>query len=149
MLSRDALLAYAHFLAIFALASVLTGELYLLRRTLPADLFARLRSIDRWYGIIAGLVVITGLLRLTLGLKGRDFYLHNPVFWTKMALFVAVGLISIAPTLAYLRWEKRAAPDGSLTLDDAEFGRTRALLLLQVGLFLFIPLCAALMARGL
>ncbi|HTD33502.1 MAG TPA: DUF2214 family protein, partial [Candidatus Elarobacter sp.] len=61
MLSRDALLAYAHFLSIFALASVLTGELLILRKTLPPDLFARLRNVDRWYGIVAGLVVVTGL----------------------------------------------------------------------------------------
>ena len=149
MLSRDALLAYAHFLSIFALASVLTGELLILRKTLPPDLFARLRSVDRWYGIVAGLVVITGLLRLNLGLKGRDFYVHNPVFWTKMALFVAVGLISIVPTVAYIRWHKRASPDGSIVLDDAELARTRGLVLLQIGLFVFIPLCAAYMARGL
>ena len=149
MLSRDALLAYAHFIAIFALASVIVGELLLLRKTLPADLFARLRNLDRWYGIVAGLVIVTGLLRLSFGLKGAAFYTHNPVFWTKMALFVAVGLISIVPTLAYLRWPKRASPDGSIVLDDAEFGRIRGLVLLQLALFVFIPLCAVFMARGL
>ncbi|HEX3466323.1 MAG TPA: DUF2214 family protein [Candidatus Elarobacter sp.] len=149
MLTRDALLAYAHFISIFALASVLTGELLILRKTLPADLFGRLRSLDRWYGIIAGLVVVTGLLRLNLGLKGASFYTHNPVFWTKMALFVAVALISIVPTVSIVRWHKRISTDGTLVLDDAEYARIRGLVLLQMVLFLFIPLCAAFMARGL
>ena len=149
MVSRDALLAYAHFIAIFALASVIAGELLLLRKTLPADLFARLRNVDRWYGIVAGLVIVTGVLRLILGLKGAAFYTHNPIFWTKMALFVAVGLISIGPTVAYLGWPKRASPDGSIVLGDAELGRIRGLVLLQLALFVFIPLCAVFMARGL
>jgi putative membrane protein len=149
MLVRDALLAYAHFLCIFALASLLTAELVILRKTLPGDLFRRLQLVDRWYGVTAGLVIASGLLRLNLGLKGADFYVHNPVFWTKMGLFLTVGLISIAPTVAYLHWGRRLEADGSIALGDAEYARVRGLVLLQVGVFLFIPLCAAFMARGL
>jgi putative membrane protein len=149
MLTRDALLAYAHFICIFTLASLLAGELVILRKTLPADLVRRLQGIDRWYGIVAGLVIVSGLGRLFLGLKGAAFYTHNPVFWTKMGLFVAVALISIAPTIAYVRWNARRSADGSVVLDDAEFARLRGLLWLQVALFAFIPLCAAFMARGL
>ena len=128
---------------------MLIGELLILRKTLPPDLFGRLRTLDRWYGIVAGLVILTGLARLSFGLKGAAFYTHNPVFWTKMALFVAVGLISIAPTVAFIRWHKRVAPDGTLILEDAELRRIRSLLLLQLGLFVLIPLCAVFMARGL
>ena len=149
MLTRDALLAYAHFICIFALASLLVGELFLLRKTLPADLVRRLQAIDRWYGIVAGLVIASGLARLFLGVKGAAFYTHNPVFWTKMALFVAVALLSIVPTVAYVRWNARRQADGSIVLDDTEFTRLRRFLWLQVGLFLFIPLCATFMARGL
>ena len=149
MLLRDALLAYAHFLCIFALASLLTAELVILRKTLPADLLRRLRLVDRWYGIVAGLVIVSGLLRLNLGLKGADFYVHNPVFWTKMGLFLCVGLISIAPTVTYIRWDRRLEADGSIALGDAEYARVRGLVLVQVGVFVFIPLCAAFMARGL
>ncbi|HEY0381835.1 MAG TPA: DUF2214 family protein [Candidatus Elarobacter sp.] len=149
MLTRDALLAFAHFICIFALASLLAGELFLLRKTLPADLVRRLQAIDRWYGIVAGLVVASGLARLFLGLKGAAFYTHNPVFWTKMGLFVAVALLSIAPTIAYVRWNARRSADGSIVLGDGEFTRIRRLLWLQVVLFLFIPLCATFMARGL
>ena len=65
MLTRDALLAYAHFICIFALASLLVAELAIFRKALPADLYRRLRLVDRWYGISAGLVIVTGLLRRT------------------------------------------------------------------------------------
>jgi len=148
-LVEDAILAYAHYICIFALASVIIAELVLLRKTMLPDLARRLRAIDGGYGIIAGLVVVSGILRLTLGLKGAQFYIHNPVFWTKMGLFVIVGLLSIAPTIAYLRWNKRAAPDGSIVLEDAEFSRLRMLLWAQIIVFAFIPLCAVFMARGL
>ncbi len=149
MLTRDALLAYAHFIAIFALASVIVAELLLFRQTMPAAAYRALALVDRWYGIVAGLVVATGLGRLYLGLKGPAFYTHNPVFWTKMGLFAAVGLISIAPTVAFIRWAARVAADGSLQLQDGEYARTRGLIWLQAVLFLFIPLCAVFMARGL
>jgi putative membrane protein len=145
----DALLAYAHYLTIFALASVLFAELVLLRPRLPADLYRRLRIVDRWYGITAVLVIASGLARLNLGVKGAAFYTHNPIFWTKMGLFVAVGLLSIAPTVAYIRWQKRAEPDGSLALEPVEFARTRGWIYAQLALFALIPLCATLMARGL
>lgn len=147
-MATDALLAYAHFLAIFALASVLTAEHLLLRPTMPADIFRRLRLVDRWYGIIAGLVILTGLARMTFGLKPVLYYTSNPVFWTKMALFVAVGLLSIAPTLAYIRWTKQIAADGSLALDPPAYNPIRMLVRLQLLLFVFIPLCAVFMARG-
>ncbi|HTW83441.1 MAG TPA: DUF2214 family protein [Candidatus Sulfotelmatobacter sp.] len=149
MLVRDALVAYAHFLAIFALACVLVGEALLLRRTLPAGTFRRLLAVDRWYGIIAGLVIVTGLLRLFTSPKGVAFYSGNAVFWAKISLFVIVGLISIVPTVAYLRWEKRTEPDGSLALEEAEYERIRGLVYLQIGIFVFIPLCATFMARGI
>jgi putative membrane protein len=149
MLVRDALLAYAHFISIFVLASVLLGEVLIYRRVMSADLYRRLRLVDRWYGVAAVLVLATGLARLFLGLKGVAFYNSNPVFWTKMALFAIVGLLSIAPTIAYIRWNDRTAADGSLTLGDAEYERIRRLLWVQVVVFAFIPLCATYMARGL
>jgi len=149
VLTRDALLAYFHFMCIFGLASVLLGELFLLRPVLPGDLFRRLRLIDRCYGIIAGLVIVSGLLRLNLGLKGVPFYTGNPVFWTKMGLFAIVGLLSIVPTVAYLRWNGRCSDDGSIVLPQAEFARIRWFLWLQIAVFVFIPLCAVFMARGL
>jgi putative membrane protein len=149
VIERDALLHYAHFLCIFTLAALLTGELLLFRRSLPAAMLRQLQLVDRFYGIAAGLVIVTGIALVLYGLKGSAFYLHNAIFWTKMALFVMVALLSIPPTVAYLRWNSRKPVDGAVTLDDSEFGRIRGLLWAQVVVLAFIPLCAALMANGL
>ncbi len=145
---KEALLAYAHFVAIFALAVTLVAEVVLLRPAMDAGLFRRLRAVDLGYGIAAVCVVITGVLRVTLGEKGSAYYAGDPVFWVKMALFLSVGLLSIPPTVNYLRWTKLTAPDGSLTLDPARYGRTRALLWAEIGLFCLIPLCATFITYG-
>jgi putative membrane protein len=146
---KEALLAYVHFIAIFGLVCTLVGELFLLRQAMPEAIARRLRVLDRWYGGAAGAVVITGLLRLILGLKGAGFYTHNPVFWTKMALFVVVGLLSIIPTLDYIGWNKRPIENGMLVLPGREYARVRGVLWVQVVLLVLIPLCATFMARGL
>jgi putative membrane protein len=149
VVARDALLHYAHFLCIFLLASLLTGEVLLFRKTLSAGMLRQLQIVDRWYGIAAGLVIVTGLSLMLFDLKGPAFYTHNPVFWVKMALFVTVALLSIVPTVAYLRWNAQEAVDGTIVLQDSEFVRIRSFLWAEVCFFAFIPLCAALMANGL
>jgi putative membrane protein len=146
---HDALLLFVHLVCIIALASLLVGELVLFRASLPADLVRRMQLIDNLYGIFAALVILSGLSLLFFSSKGVVFFTHNPVFWTKMALFVIVALLSIAPTIAYLRWNKRRQPDGSIVLGDAEFRRIRGFLVAQVCIFVFIPLCATLMAGGI
>jgi putative membrane protein len=149
IVARDALLHFAHFLCIFALASLLAGEAFLLKKSLSREGVAQLQGIDRYYGMVAGLVIVTGLLLVFFGEKGAAYYAHNAIFWVKMAIFVAIALISIAPTFAYLRWNQRLRADGSIVLDDGEYRRLRTLLWVQIGLFVLLPLCAALMANGI
>ena len=80
-----------------------------------------LRRVDAWYGISAALVVVSGVLRVTLGLKGAAFYLHNPIFWTKMGFFVAIALLSIPPTIHYLRLGARADASGLVAVDPGGY----------------------------
>ena len=149
ILERDALLHFAHFICIFLLASLLAGEALLLKRSLSREGVAQLQGVDRYYGIAAGLVIITGLLLVFFGAKGSAYYAHNGIFWMKMGLFVCIALISILPTVAYLRWNQRLLADGSIVLEDSEYRRLRTLLWMQIGLLVLLPLCAALMANGI
>jgi putative membrane protein len=148
MMVRDALLHFAHFTCIFALASLLAGEAFLLRPELSRAQSTQLQIVDRWYGIFAGLVIVTGLLLVFFGAKGASYYAQNAIFWTKMAIFAAIALLSIVPTVTFLRWDGRRTADGSVALDSNEYGRLRSLLWIQIALFMLLPLCAALMANG-
>ncbi len=140
----DALLAWLHFLCIFTLVGTLISELVLYRREMDAARIALLRRIDILFGVAAGLVIVSGVLRVTLGLKGAAFYLHNPFFWTKMGLFLALGLLSIAPTIHYLRLPS----SGTLVVPEGAYRRTWAVLVLEVGVLGCIPLLATLLAHG-
>ncbi|TIL74004.1 MAG: DUF2214 family protein, partial [Mesorhizobium sp.] len=50
------------------------------------------------------LIIVVGIGRVIYGLKGWEFYVYNWVFWAKMAAFVAVGLLSIIPTVRFASW---------------------------------------------
>jgi putative membrane protein len=144
----DWILACLHHLAIFSLAAALAAELALINLEVRAKTIERIVAIDLWYGIIAGAVVLFGVMRVIWGAKGYEYYLANYIFWAKMALFVAVGLLSIAPTLRYFAWGRGLKDSASFLPPDAEVGRVRMYLWLEAGLFLCIPIAAAAMARG-
>ena len=144
----DAILAWVHFVLIFGLVGCLFAEVFFYRDVLPAATFARLRQVDAAYGMLAGAVVFSGIARMVWSPKTAAYFLHNPIFWTKMSLFVAVALLSIPPTIHYVRIRSTAQPDGTVRVERSAYVKMRALLTVQVVLFAFIPLCAALMARG-
>lgn len=80
--------------------------------------------------------------------KGPNFYLCNHVFWTKMALFVIIGLLSIYPTIRYIKWNPTLAEGKSPEIPDAEFKNIRLLLWLEMAGIALILFAAPLMARG-
>ncbi|HKW55691.1 MAG TPA: DUF2214 family protein [Stellaceae bacterium] len=145
----EALGAYAHFLSIFALLALLAAETALYRQRMAPATLALLRRLDLGYGIAAGAVIVTGLLRVFFLAKGPAFYNANPVFWVKMALFVLVGLMSVPPTIHYIRTTKANAGDSEIAIPERTFRHIRGHLWGQLALVSLIPLAAALMARGI
>ncbi|CAP42165.1 DUF2214 family protein [Bordetella petrii] len=146
---QDALLAWFHYLAIFVLIVIMTAEAVLLRPGLSPDTVRRLALYDRLYLVSALAVLATGLLRLTLGVKGVAFYMANPWFHAKITLFVIIGLCSIVPTLTFLRWRKQSRQQPDYAPADADIKRARRWVMLETHLFVLLPLFAALMARGI
>jgi putative membrane protein len=145
----EALGAYAHFLSIFALLSLLAAEAALYRRRMMPATVALLRRLDLGYGIAAGAVIVTGLLRVFFLAKGAAFYNANPVFWVKMALFALVGLMSVPPTIHYIRTAKASSGSGEIVIPERSFRHIRGHLWGQLALLALIPLMATLMARGI
>jgi putative membrane protein len=83
------------------------------------------------------------------GDAGPAFYVANWVFWTKIALFVLVGLLSIRPTLVILRWRRAASSDPGFSVPADGVADVRPWFLAEFGVLAFIPIFAALMARGI
>jgi putative membrane protein len=144
----DALLAWLHFALIFALISVLTIEMVTLRYCDRPGTVARLAKVDLAYLFVAGLVLLSGLLRVFLGAKGPAFYAGTWLFHLKLSLFVLVGLISILPTLSFMRWRKAQKSTPGFVPPLAEVARAKRWIHVELTLILLIPLIASLMARG-
>jgi len=145
----DAILAYLHFAAILSLVWFLAKEWTLLRAGAPRIDTERLASADAGFGVTAMLVLVTGGLRAVYGAKGWPFYAHNPAFHVKVTLFVIVGLVSIAPTLAFMRWRKARRADSGYVVAEAEWKRARRFVMIELHLIALIPLAAVIMSRGL
>lgn len=147
-MTLEALLQYAHILAILTLVVFLTSEAALCRSEwMNADIVERLAKVDRIYGIAAMVVFFTGALRVYLGAKGLSWYLGNWLLHAKLGLFVLAALLSIAPTLRFARWRKNLRATGALPPAD-EVARTRKLVMIQAHIIPLIPLPAAFLARG-
>jgi putative membrane protein len=144
----DWLLASLHHLAVFALAAILSAEIFLTAGPIDDRIALRLARIDAWLGVTAALVLGAGVLRVFLGAKGYDYYWSNIFFWAKMALFVGVALMSVAPTTMYIVWRRRVRADPTYRPPADEIRQLRQALYVEAGLFALIPLCAAAMARG-
>jgi putative membrane protein len=143
----DGLLAVAHHVLVFGLTIMLAMQLALVRDGVREAELARVGRIDAGYGLTAGLILVVGLLRVWYGAKGVDYYTDNPWFWAKMAAFAGVGLLSIPPTLAFIRWRRALKADASALPTAAAVAGVRRLLRLEVVLLLLVPVFAALMAR--
>ena len=116
----DLILAILHHLAIVTLIVLLAIEFALLKPGLTGCDLRRLIKVDAFYGASAGLVIAVGICRVIWGAKGADFYLSNPWFWAKMASFAAIGLLSIPPTLALLKWRKMLKQDSQFLPPDTD-----------------------------
>ena len=145
----DAFLAVIHHLCVFGLFVILAAEMTLVRPGISAETVMRVVRIDGLYGILAGLTLVAGGLRVFYAAKGAAFYTHNPVFWIKLGLFLVIALRSIPPTLNYIRWRKALRSNRNALPDAAVIQTTRKLIHIELALLFLLPILAAMMARGI
>jgi putative membrane protein len=142
------LFAFLHHVCAFALVSAVAIELMLIRQELTLESARKLQATDRLLGIAAGALLIFGLLRVLYFEKGPDYYFHSHAFIAKFAIFVAIGLLSIVPTLEFLSWRK-VLSDGQVPAITAKKRRlVTAVIHGELLSIVIILLCAAIMARG-
>ena len=147
-MTLEAILAYLHLLAILTMVVFISSEAALCRvQWLNAAVVERLAKIDRVYGIAALAVIATGIARTVWGIKGTAWYWTNPLLHAKLTLVVVIAVISIFPTLTFIRWRKALRNNGALP-GETEIRKTRKLVMVQAHLLAFIPLVAVFLARG-
>lgn len=142
-------LAFLHHVAAFLIAVVLTVEMVLIRCELDVRAARTILRMDAIYGAAAAVLLVVGFLRVFFTEKGSAYYFQNGAFIGKIALFLLVGLLSIYPTVQFLKWRKAVQQNQAPTLDPAVRGRIRMILHLELALLLVIILLAVMMARGI
>lgn len=133
---------YIHFIGIMSLSATLVMQHLLLSSEVTKKELKKIAFIDIIYGISAVLTLVAGLV-LLLGI-GREvsFYMTNGIFHIKLTLFVLVLLLSIYPTLFFIR--KKKSNEEIIKMPKVIIMLIRMELLLTF----IIPLLGVLIARG-
>lgn len=139
----EVLVSYFHYLGFAGLASALTLELVHFRTEVSGAVARRLARIDAFVGASALVILGTGLLRLLVYGKPAAYYMQNGLFHVKMTLFVVAVMLSIYPTIQFIR--NRNTPDDGQAVYS---GAVAILLKIQLVILLTIPFLAVMMARG-
>jgi len=141
----EAVLAYLHLAAVLALVVFSTSQAALLRAEwLNAAAVQRLKVVNRVYQICLLALLLTGLLRMGLGMKGVHWYAMQPLLWAKLVGLALLGWAAVAPGQAYKRW---AAAGATLPGADEVAAVRKQVMRASHGM-LIIPALAVLMVRG-
>jgi putative membrane protein len=142
-------LAFLHHVAAFLLVATLMVELVCLRNELTLSSARSILRMDAVYGIAASAVLVVGFLRVFYTEKGAAYYFVSGTFIAKIALFAIVGLLSIYPTVQFLRWRKALRQQQLPVLADDTRRKIRMILHIELTLLFLMILCAVMMARGI
>lgn len=139
---EESLVRSLHFISNFALVAALITEHMLIKPKMTPAEFAKLARVDMIYGIAAILVLIAGSMLLMGVGKPSAFYLQNPLFHIKLTLFAAIALLSIYPTIFFIK-NRNTTVDVMLPRKIIMFNR------MQLLLVFVIPIFASMMSRGI
>ena len=142
------LFAFLHHLCAFTLVSAVAIELTLMRQDLTLASARRLQVTDMVLGIAAGTLFIVGLLRVIYFEKGPNYYFHNHAFLAKFSIFIAIGLLSIIPTVEFLSWRSALGARQVPAVSAKKLRLITAVIHGELLGIVIILLCAAIMARG-
>lgn len=140
---EEIIVRYIHFLGIIGLSSALIAEHLLVAPNVTQKQMKKLALVDAIYGISAVLVLATGLIMWFMIGKPAEFYTSNGLFHVKLTLFVIIALLSIYPTVFFLK--NRKVNSDSIAVPK----KLIMMLRVEILLLLLIPLFAVLMARGI
>lgn len=141
----EIIVRYLHFISVFAIVSAIVAEHLLLKERMSRKEILLLSRIDAIYGIGAIVLLGAGMsLWLAVG-KPAAFYSNNWIFHLKLGLFVLLGLLSIYPTIFFMK--NRKGDDMDMLIDVPS--SIKMLIRLELVLLLVMPFLAGLMAKGI
>lgn len=142
------LFAVLHLLALGIGLAAVWSRAHALKGNLDDDGLQRVFLADTFWGVAAGLWIITGLIRAFTGLeKGSAYYLGSSMFWIKMGLLGLILILEVWPMVTLIRWRIKVKqdelPDTSAAPAIARISQ------FEVGLVVLMVFAATAMARGI
>jgi putative membrane protein len=144
----DILIPYLHFIGIMTLMGALIAEHLLLKPGLNKEQINQLALVDLVYAVSVVIVLTTGLLQWFVYGKDSAYYLSNPIFHIKLTLFIILGILSIMPTIKFLRWRKQFKAGTVPENMDKYVKRLLMYLRLELLIVAIIPLLGVMTAMG-
>jgi putative membrane protein len=144
----SAAVAYGHYLSFMLCFGALLLERFLIRADPDRRTAITMVVVDVVYGVAALTLLLSGIARVLHFGQGTGFYTANPLFWWKVGTYLAVGALSLYPTITYILWAIPLRKGELPKVSEALAGRLRLVLTVELAGFAVIPLMATLMARG-
>jgi putative membrane protein len=143
-MTTELVLRYLHFISIFGIVGTLVSEHLLLKPQMTRAAIGRIAKIDSVYGLAALLLITVGLT-LWLGGFGKpsEWYSKNWIFHTKLTCFALIGILSIYPTIFFIK-NRKGDVNEIVSIPKSIYWMIR----LELTLLFIIPLLAGLMSRG-
>lgn len=145
IMDTEILLRYLHFISILLITATLAAEYVLIKDQLTRKEISRISFIDLIYGL-AAITVFGAGLTLWLGGIGKptEWYSKNWIFHIKLTLLVVIGLISIYPTIFFLK-NRKGDRDELVSIPK----NIKRVIGIELALLAVIPILAGLMAKGI
>lgn len=144
-MTTEIIIRYLHFISIFIIVSSVVAEHLFLKPKMTKAEIGRLALIDALYGISSIFAVAAGLYLWLGGIgKPAHFYTENHIFLTKVGLLIIAGLLSIYPTVFFLK--NRKGDDENELVDIPK--SIKMIIRIELLILFTIPLLATLMSRG-
>lgn len=137
------LVKYVHFVGIFVVVGALCAEGLMIRGTMTRNELSFLSRVDMFYGLSTIVVLTAGFVMWFMVGKPASFYSGNWIFITKLVLFGIIGLLSIIPTVFFIK-NRKGPGEEQVEIPS----KIRNMIYFELVLLLILPLCAVLMANG-
>jgi putative membrane protein len=141
------IVAWLHYVVIMLMIASLLGEHLFLKAEMAVGEARTIQRLDIIYGGSAVLVLVSGVARMFLE-KGTTYYLHSGPFHALLTAFVLAALLSIYPTVAFLRWRTDTRAGRGQNLEIPRLKMLQMIIRTELALLLIAPLFATWMAHG-
>jgi len=153
----SALFAYFHTLSMIALGAMLVTMMLTFDLLQEREGFRRFWVLSWGVATAVAIALVSGIALVIWTNHGSAFYLRNPVFYIKLAMFVAMLLIAATPARIIIQWHRvsttgdieTGAPGTGAIVDTGLVPLVQRYVVFELILLLVIPLAASLAARGI